>query len=141
MVRAQARMNRIHREQTPWTGAVAPAARFFGTDSVADLLKDCAQMGLLDELRETLGGSGQTDHRDTVQTVRDLVYELAGAKNRDLAVDVLVHATGVAEFDHLTLRDYARKHGLSHEGFRKHVLAMQRRLHLPVRPMQGSDAN
>ena len=134
-------MNRIDREQTPWTGAVAPASRFSGTDSVADLIKDCAQMGLLDELRETLGGSGQTDHRDTIQTVRDLVYELAGAKNRDLTLDVLIHATGVAEFDHVSLRDYARRHGLSHEGFRKHVMAMQRRLNLPRRPKQVSDAN
>lgn len=141
MFRSQICMNRIEREQTPWTGAVAPAARFSGSDSVADLLRDCAQMGLLDELRETLGGNGQTDHRDTVQVVRDLVYELAGAKNRDLAVDVLIHATGVAEFDHLSLRDYARKHGLSHEGFRKQVLAMQWRLNLPRRPAQITDAN
>ena len=134
-------MNRLEREQTPWTGAVATASRYLGTDSVADLLKDCAQMGLLEELRETLGSSRPTDHRDTMQVVRDLVYELAGAKNRDLAVDVLIHATGVAEFDHLSLRAYARKHGLSHEGFRKHVLAMQRRLNLPRRPMPYSDAN
>ncbi|MFI5335719.1 MAG: hypothetical protein ACHQ5A_02985 [Opitutales bacterium] len=134
-------MNRIEREQTPWTGAVAPASRLLGTDSVADLLRDCAQMGLLDELRETLAGHGQTDRRDTLQVVRDMVYELAGAKNRDLAVDVLIHATGVAEFDQVSLRDYARKHGLSHEGFRKHVLAMQRRLNLPRRPMPYSDAN
>jgi hypothetical protein len=134
-------MNRIEREQTPWTVAVAPAARFSGTDNVADLLRDCAQMGLLEELREALGANCQTDHRATTQVVRDLVYELAGTKNRDLAVDVLIHATGVAEFNHMSLRDYARRHRLSHEGFRKHVLAMQRRLHLPRRPMQGSDAN
>ncbi len=134
-------MTQIEREQTPWTDAVAPASRLCRTDSVTDLLRDCAQMGLLEELRETLRSNGQTDHRDTLQVVRDLVYELAGAKDRDLAVDVLIHATGVAEFDHVSLRDYARKHGLSHEGFRKQVLAMQRRLNLPRRPMPSSDAN
>ena len=134
-------MTQIEREQTPWTDAVAPASRLCGTDSVTDLLRDCAQMGLLEELRKTLASNGKTDHRDTLQVVRDLVYELAGAKNRDLAVDVLIHATGVAEFDHVGLRDYARKHGLSHEGFRKQVLAMQRRLNLPRRPMPSSDAN
>ena len=134
-------MNRIEREQTPWTGAVAPASRLSGTDSVADLLKDCAQMGLMDELRAKLGLDAKSDQQAALQAVRDLVYELAGAKNRDLAVDVLVHATGVAEFDHLSLRDYARKHGLSHEGFRKQVLSMQRRLNLPRRPMPYSDAN
>jgi hypothetical protein len=134
-------MTQIEREKPPWTDAVAPALRLCGTDSVTDLLRDCAQMGLLEELRETLGSNGQTDHRDTLQVVRDLVYELAGAKNRNLAVDVLIHATGVAEFDHVSLREYARKHGLSHEGFRKQVLAMQRRLNLPRRPMPSSDAN
>lgn len=134
-------MNRVEREQTPWTGAVAPASRYLGTDNVADLLRDCAQMGLMEELRAKLGLDARPAQQAALQAVRDLVYELAGAKNRDLAVDVLVHATGVAEFDQVSLRDYARKHGLSHEGFRKQVLAMQRRLNLPRRPMQFSDAN
>ena len=88
-------------------------------------------MGLLDELRSTLGLEVKPDQRAALRAVRDLVYELAGARNRDLAVDVLIHATGIAEFDQLSLRDYARKHGLSHEGFRKQVLAMQQRLNLP----------
>jgi hypothetical protein len=111
-----------------------------GGDNVSDVLKDCAQLGLLDELRAALG-LGRKDDEASVQAVRDLVYELAGARNRDLAVDVLIYATGVAEFDLLSLRDYARKHGLSPEGFRQHVLAMQHRLGLPPRPMQHSDAN
>lgn len=134
-------MNRLEREQTPWSGATAPDSRYFGTDNVADLLRDCAQMGLLDELRAKLALNAKPDQQATLQAVRDLVYELAGAKDRDLAVDVLVHATGMAEFDHVTLRAYARRHGLSHEGFRKQVLAMQRRLNLPPRPMRLSDAN
>ncbi|HQY06622.1 MAG TPA: hypothetical protein PLQ52_11210 [Lacunisphaera sp.] len=134
-------MNRLEREQTPWSGAAAPDSRYLGTDNVADLLRDCARMGLIDELRAALGGHDKPDQQAALQAVRDLVYELAGAKDRDLAVDVLVHATGVAEFDHVTLRDYARKHGISHEGFRKQVLAMQRRLNLPRRPMPYSDAN
>jgi len=134
-------MNRLEREQTPWPGAAAPASRLLGNDSVADLLKDCAQMGLLEELRAKLGLEAKPEQRATLQAIRDLVYELAGANNRDLAVDVLVHATGLAEFDQLTLRDYARKHGLSHEGFRKQVLAMQERLNLPRRAMQRTDAN
>lgn len=98
-------------------------------------------MGLLEELRAKLGLEAKPEQRATLQAIRDLVYELAGANNRDLAVDVLVHATGLAEFDQLTLRDYARKHGLSHEGFRKQVLAMQERLNLPRRAMQRTDAN
>jgi hypothetical protein len=134
-------MNRLDRERTPWTDAVAPTARLFGADSVADLLKDCSRMGLLDELRATLGLEATPDQPAVLRAVRDLVYELAGAKDRDLAVDVLIHATGIAEFDRLTLRDYARRHGLSHEGFRKQVLAMQQRLNLPLRQGRESDAN
>jgi hypothetical protein len=108
-------------------------------DSVRDILRDCEQQGLLDELRDALGLVANNDN-GAVRVVRDLVYELAGAKNRDLAVDALIYATGVAEFDLLSLHDYASKHGLSPEGFRKHVLATQHRLGLPPRPMQHADA-
>src|ERR1017187_5547817 len=133
-------MNRIEHVHLAWNSRTAPAARFPGGDSVSDVLKDCAQLGLLDELRASLGLERKNDEA-SVQAVRDLVYELAGARNRDLAVDVLVSATGLAELYMLSLRDYARKHGLSPEGFRQHVLAMQHRLGLPPRPMQHSDAN
>ena len=108
-------------------------------DSIRDILRDCEQQGLLDELRHALGVATNNDDC-AVRAVRDLVYELAGAKDRDLAVDALIYATGVAEFDLLSLRDYASKHGLSPEGFRKHVLATQHRLGLSPRPMQYSDA-
>jgi hypothetical protein len=95
----------------------------------------------MDELRAALAGGQETEQGAALRAVRDLVYELAGARDRDLAVDVLIYATGIAEFDLTSLRDYARKHGLSPEGFRQHVLKMQRRLGLPPRPMQQSDAN
>ena len=133
-------MNRVKCTHVPWNSRTAPASRLPGGDNVSDVLKDCAQLGLLDELRAALG-LGRKGDEASVQAVRDLVYELAGARNRDLAVDVLIYASGVAEFDLLSLRDYARKHGLSPEGFRQHVLAMQHRLGLPPRPMQHSDAN
>ena len=132
-------MNRVEHAPAQGNSRLAPAVRLPGGDSVSDVLKDCAQLGLLGELRAALG----LDRNDgaSVQAVRDLVYELAGSKDRDLAVDVLIHATGIAEFDRLTLRDYARKHGLSHEGFRKQVLAMRQRLNLPRQPTHASDAN
>jgi hypothetical protein len=94
-----------------------------------------------DELRAALAVEPDDAQVSTLRAVRDLVYELAGAQNRDLAVDVLIYATGVAEFDLTSLRDYARKHGLTPEGFRQHVLKLQRRLGLPPRAMQHSDAN
>ena len=110
-------------------------------DTVADVLRECEASGLLEDLRAALGCTGEDHHVVTLRAIRDLVYELAGAENRDLAVDVLIYATGVAEFDVTSLRGYAARHGLTAEGFRKQVLAMQRRLGLPPRPMQQSDAN
>jgi hypothetical protein len=119
---------------------VPAVARFPVVESVRDVLRDCEKQGLLEELRQALGIVPRPDEA-AVRAVRDLVYELAGARNRDLAVDVLIYATGVAEFDVTSLRGYAARHGLTAEGFRKQVLAMQRRLGLPPRPMQQSDAN
>lgn len=108
---------------------------------VADALAECTEAGLLEELRAALNPGRDCQNGDALQAVRDIVYELAGASNRDLAVDVLIYATGVAEFDLTSLREYARKHGLTPEGFRQHVLKMQRRLGLAPRPMQHADAS
>ncbi len=130
-------MTRLTSDRLNRTGVLAPTARF----GVGDVLKDCAEAGLLDDLRAALDAESPNDGATAMRVVRDLIYELAGARNRDLAVDVLIHATGVAEFDCLSLRDYARKHGLTPEGFRQHVLAMQRRVNLPCRPRQCHDAN
>ena len=105
------------------------------------MLKDCAELGLLDDLRTALGAPSFGNDGSALRAVRDLVYELAGAGNRDLAVDVLINATGLAEFGCRSLRDYARKHAMTAEGFRLHVLAMQHRLNLPRRAMQHPDAN
>lgn len=120
--------------------ANAVAARAPVIDRVCDIVKDCEQQGLVDELRQALGLEARPD-QTAIRVVRDLVYELAGARNRDLAVDVLIYATGVAEFDVTSLRGYAARHGLTPEGFRQQVLAIQRRLGLPPRPMQHCDAN
>jgi hypothetical protein len=124
-----------------WSGPTTPPTWKGGGDTVADVLRECAEAGLMDELRGALAGGQENEQGTALRAVRDLVYELAGTRDRDLAVDVLIYATGVAEFDLTSLRDYARKHGLTPEGFRQHVLKMQRRLGLPPRPMQQSDAN
>jgi len=115
---------------THQTNVGVTAVRTSVADGVRDILKDCEQQGLVDELRQALGMEPRPD-ATAVRAVRDLVYELAGAKNRDLAVDVLIYATGVAEFEVTSLRGYAARHGLTAEGFRQQVLAMQRRLGLP----------
>ncbi|MBI5769527.1 MAG: hypothetical protein HZA93_17260 [Verrucomicrobia bacterium] len=106
-----------------------------------DLLKDCDELGLVDELRTALALPPESEAATTLRAVRDLIYELACTRNRDLAVDALIHATGIAEFGRTSLRSYAKKHGITAEGFRLQVNAMQSRLHLPPRPAQKSDAN
>ena len=111
------------------------------SEAVAEVIRECAAIGVIDELRGALGTESRDEAGAALRALRDVVYELAGAQNRDLAVDVLIYATGVAEFDLTSLRDYARKHGLTPEGFRQHVLKLQRRLGLPPRAMQYSDAN
>jgi hypothetical protein len=133
-------MNRIDHAVDRDPRSAQAAARAGVGEVVSDVVRDCEQQGLVDELRQALGIEPRSDQA-AVRAIRDLVYELAGARNRDLAVDVLIYATGVAEFDVTSLRGYAARHGLTAEGFRKQVLAMQRRLGLPPRPMQQSDAN
>ena len=133
-------MNRIDHAVDRDPRSAQAAARARSGEDVLDVVRDCEQQGLMDDLRQALGIEPRSDQA-AVRAIRDLVYELAGAKNRDLAVDVLIYATGVAEFDVTSLRGYAVRHGLTAEGFRKQVLAMQRRLGLPPRPMQLSDAN
>jgi hypothetical protein len=71
--------------QSAWNPAV---------DTVADILRECEASGLLEDLRAALGCAGEDHHVVTLRAIRDLVYELAGSENRDLAVDVLIYATG-----------------------------------------------
>ncbi len=70
---------------------------------------------------------------------RDLVFEMASAKNRDMALDLLIHVTGIGEFGSSSLRDYARRHGCTHEWFRRQAEAMRKRLDLPRLPSQRSE--
>ena len=127
-------------ERTCISPSIHAAARIPLGEGVQEVLKECEQLGMLAELRQALRIEDECDG-PTIRVVRDLVYELAGARDRDLAVDVLIYATGVAEFDVTSLRGHARRHGLTAEGFRQQVLAMQRRLGLPPRSRQQPGAN
>lgn len=105
---------------------------FSGFDCAEDILRDASRWGLLEELRRHLREeSVDSEEASIPKIVRDIGYEFAGAKNRDFAVDVFIHVTGIAEYGPASLRDYARKHGCSHEWFRKEAEAMRRRLGLP----------
>jgi hypothetical protein len=104
---------------------------FSGFDSAEDILRDALRWGLVEDLRRLLRQESVDSEAASKPTIiRDIGYELAGAKNRDFAVDLFIYVTGIAEFGPDSLRDYARKHGCSHEWFRKEAEAMRRRLGL-----------
>ena len=113
---------------------------FSGFDTAEDILRDAEHWGLLDQLRALLGLSSQGNEADKLRIARDIAYEFAGEKNRDLAVDVFIHVTGIAEFGPTSLRDYGRKHGCTHEWFRRKAEEMRKRLDLPLLPSQRDEA-
>lgn len=101
-------------------------------DTPEAIIRDAAKWGILDELRELLCGPAHAVEKDALRIARDIAFELAGAKDRSRAVDVFLQATGIAEYEAVSLRDYAARHGVSHEWFRREVEAMRRRLNLPA---------
>jgi len=122
----------------------APVGRvepdFSGLDSAADMLRDAVKFGLLDDLRKLLGTDNGDSEADKLRIARDIAYEFAGEKNRDFAVDVFIHVTGIAEFGPASLRDYGCKHGCTHEWFRRKAEEMRKRLNLPLLPSQRDEA-
>jgi hypothetical protein len=113
---------------------IAVKADYSKFDSAKDILRDAADWGLLEEIRDLICKQCQTGVFSNETFARDIAFELAGAKNRDFAIDLFIHLTGIAEFGPSSLRDYAEKHGCSHEWFRKEAEAMRRRLNLASRP-------
>jgi len=113
---------------------IAIKADYSKFDSAEDILRDAADWGLLEEIRDLICQGCQAGHHNNVRLARDLAYEFAGSKNRDFAVDLFIHLTGIAEFGPSSLRDYAGKHACSHEWFRKEMEAMRKRLNLPPLP-------
>lgn len=111
---------------------ISVPADFSRFDTVEDIIRDAAEWGLLEELREKLSESESDECQSAQRMARDIAFELAGASNRALAVDVLLHATGIAEFAATSYRAYAANHGVSHEWFRQQVIATCRRLNLPL---------
>ena len=86
-------------------------------------------------------GHGEWGQRaDKLRIVRDIAYEFAEEKDRDFAVDVFIHVTGIAEFGPTSRRDYGRKHGCTHEWFRRKAEEMRKRLDLPLLPSEREEA-
>jgi hypothetical protein len=112
---------------------------YSGFDSAADILRDAARWGLLDDLRKLLRVGSQENAEGKLRIARDIAYEFAGARNRDFAVDLFIHVTGIAEFGPTSLRDYGTKHGCTHEWFRREAEKMRKRLDLPLLPSQRNE--
>ncbi|MBI2512511.1 MAG: hypothetical protein HYV96_11060 [Opitutae bacterium] len=106
-------------------------ADYSSFDTAEEIIRDAARWGILERLRELLCGNAPPSERESLRVAKDIAYELAGAKDRSRAVDVFIHATGIAEYEIGSLRDYASRHGVSHEWFRQEVEAMRTRLNLP----------
>jgi hypothetical protein len=125
-------------DPTP-TPAVEPD--FSGFDTAEDMYRDAVKWGLDEKLRALLGQdhANDPDPGAAIRLAREIAYELGGAKNRDLAVDLFLHVTGLGEFGFSSLRDYGRKHGCSHEWIRREAEAMRERLDLPRRANQRSE--
>lgn len=119
-------------------GAIEPD--FSGFDTAEDILRDAAKWGLLERIRDLLGVCVRDERADRLRIARDIAYELAGAKDRDFAVDLLVHATGADAFGASSLREFGGKHGCSHEWFRKQADAMRERLDFPGWEANADDA-
>jgi len=121
------------------TAVMATEPDFSQFDSPEAMYLDAKKWGFDEKLRELLCQDHMESHGDKLSIARDIAYEFAGAKNRNLAVDLFTHVTGIAEFGAASLRDYARKHGCSHEWFRREAEAMRKRLNLPRLPTQRSE--
>jgi hypothetical protein len=115
-------------DQTP-IPTVAPDFSKF--DSPADIMRDAVNWGLADELKALFCTKCRREHGDALRLARDIAYEFAGAKNRDLAVDLFIRATGLGVISPASLRDYGKKHGCCYEDFRQKAEAMRVRLNLP----------
>ena len=114
---------------------------FSGLDSAEDIIRDAAKWGLLERLRELLHVRVDDCDRGRAQLARDIAFEFASNPNPALAVDLFINATGIGEYGPSSLRHYAKRHGCSHEWFRRQVEEMRRRLGLPVRATSTSDGD
>ena len=121
------------------TASMATEFDFSQFDSPEAIYLDAKKWGFDEKLRELLCQDRPEGRGDKLSIARDIAYEFAGAKNRGLAVDVFIHVTGIAEFGSASLRDYGRKHGCTHEWFRREAEAMRKRLDLPLLPAQRSE--
>jgi hypothetical protein len=104
---------------------------FSHLDTAEDIYRDAMKWGLTEDLRALLCKDCTGSRVDLLQLARDICNELAGATDRNFAVDVFIYVTGLDDFASLSTRDYARKHGCSCERFRREAAAMRRRLDLP----------
>lgn len=135
--------NYAHTNSEKETGphAIEPSVDFdYGSlVDVDETIREFARYGKLEELRDRLQLGEGFGAEERLRLVRDIACELGGARDRHLAVDVLVYAADLDQVFDLSMREYAAKNGYSVETFSEGVAEMQRRLGLPRRTDQKSD--
>jgi hypothetical protein len=99
-------------------------------DSPQAIIWDAGHQGHIEEMRRLLGLIKPDEQAERLRILRDVAFELAALENRDLAVDLLVYATEAFRYGADDLREFAAKHGRSHEWFRQQVAELKERLFL-----------
>ncbi|MBS0657743.1 MAG: hypothetical protein JSR82_05780 [Verrucomicrobia bacterium] len=101
-----------------------------GMDSVDDIIRDAARCGLLEALAERLGSRLAAPLEDRLSVAQEIAIELAHLDRPGFAIDLLICATRAGEYGSMSLRDYAERHGCSHEWFRLEAQRLGTRLEL-----------
>lgn len=102
-------------------------------DTLEDYIHDLERAGLWEAMVEhilsTRSASPSSSRQELQEFVNNLFIELQ-AGNAQLMADAYCYATHLNKFGPRTLRDYAKRHGITPEGFRKKVKEISRRLSL-----------
>lgn len=93
-------------------------------DSLEDTICELKQSGhwapLVDYIKNNVAENTQPNIDNSPDLIRSIIVEFQG-DNPQLTIDALSYATGMNVYGNRTLRDYAKRNGISHEGFRKRV--------------------
>lgn len=100
-------------------------------DSPKEIVRDIIRLGLIEPVRALIGSLPSRAEEDRLETLREVAIDLSCSRNPALAIDLLAAITGANDYASFSLREYAERHGCSHEWFRQEADQMRKRLGLP----------